>query len=139
MVERRIPSSILWLGALVVMALATAVAAGAILYVQTRTATRTRAEAITGGNIDRGRAEIERYACGGCHVIPGIAGANGGAGPDLTHVGERSELAGLLRNDPDAMVRWLIHPQSISPHGGMPEQGVAEADARDMAAYLYAQ
>jgi cytochrome c2 len=68
-----------------------------------------------------------------------LAGANGKVGPDLTDVAERTEIAGKLANDPDAMVRWLMHPQAIAPQGGMPDQGVREQEARDMAAYLYAQ
>jgi cytochrome c1 len=66
-----------------------------------------------------------------------VSGANGKVGPDLTHVGARAEIAGTLANDPELMVRWLMHPQALKPGSGMPEQGVTERDARDMAAYLY--
>jgi cytochrome c2 len=37
------------------------------------------------------------------------------------------------------MVRWLMHPQALIPGTGMPELGMTERDARDIAAYLYAE
>jgi cytochrome c1 len=35
------------------------------------------------------------------------------------------------------MVRWIQHPQAIVLANVMPEPGVPEQEARDMAAYLY--
>jgi cytochrome c len=37
------------------------------------------------------------------------------------------------------MVRWIRHPQQLVPGSGMPDQGVTGREARDLAAYLYAQ
>jgi hypothetical protein len=34
------------------------------------------------------------------------------------------------------MVRWLRNPQTYDPDGAMPDLGVTERDARDIAAYL---
>lgn len=34
------------------------------------------------------------------------------------------------------MVRWLRNPQAVTPRTLMPNLGVTEADARDIAAYL---
>lgn len=31
----------------------------------------------------KGMAAITKYGCGGCHVVPGIAGAKGVVGPSL--------------------------------------------------------
>ena len=45
-------------------------------------------------------------------------------------------IAGELANTPDNMVRWLRNPKSIDPLTAMPDLGVTERDARDMAAYL---
>jgi len=137
--SRTPPSSLVLLGLLVVLCIVAAAAAGGTLYVQARHAAQTQAAAITGGDWRQGRRAIARYACGSCHLIPGVRGANGTVGPDLTGVGLRAELAGTLPNDPRAMVGWLMHPQRIAPGSGMPEQGVTERDARDIAAYLYAQ
>jgi cytochrome c1 len=34
------------------------------------------------------------------------------------------------------MIRWIRHPQGIVPGNVMPNLGVPEQEARDMAAYL---
>ncbi len=38
---------------------------------------------------------------------------------------------------PAADVAWLTAPQSIAPGSAMPNMGVSDGEARDMAAYLY--
>jgi cytochrome c len=35
------------------------------------------------------------------------------------------------------MLRWIRDPQSVNPRTVMPNLGVTEQHARDMAAYLY--
>jgi cytochrome c len=35
------------------------------------------------------------------------------------------------------MIRWVQTPQAIDPKGGMPDMGVSDRQARDIAAYLY--
>jgi cytochrome c2 len=110
---------------------------GGVIYAESRTRTRTMAEQITGGDSNVGRHAIAAYGCGSCHVIPGVVGANGAVGPSLAGIATRAEIAGHLPNDPQAMQRWLIHPQRIAAGNGMPEQGITQAEARDMAAYLY--
>jgi hypothetical protein len=35
------------------------------------------------------------------------------------------------------MIRWLRDPQEVNPRSAMPDLGVSERDARDIAAYLY--
>ncbi|MFV1920757.1 c-type cytochrome [Sphingomonas sp. MJ1 (PH-R8)] len=107
------------------------------IYRQDSLQTRTQAEAMTGGDATAGKAAIGRYNCGACHRIPGIAGATGTTGPALNGVALRAEIAGVLVNDPKNLTRWLRQPQQVLPGNGMPDQGVTERDARDMAAYLY--
>jgi cytochrome c1 len=51
-------------------------------------------------------------------------------------MGRRKLIAGVLPNNPENMVRWLRSPQSVSPHSAMPDIGLSDADARDIAAYL---
>ncbi len=80
---------------------------------------------------------IQKYGCGSCHVIPGINGAEGAVGPRLTHISERSFLAGELPNTPDNLIMWIQHPQKVKPGTAMPEMGVSDQDARNIAAYLY--
>jgi putative membrane protein len=88
------------------------------------------------GNPAQGAAEIKRIGCGSCHTIPGIAGATGLVGPPLTKMGRRIYVAGLLRNTPENLARWIRDPQSIIPGNAMPEMGISESQSRDIAAYL---
>jgi cytochrome c len=43
----------------------------------------------------------------------------------------------VLPNTPENMFRWLQNPPAVDPLTAMPNLGVTEADARDMAGYLY--
>jgi cytochrome c len=94
-------------------------------------------QAVAGGDARRGARLITRYGCGSCHVIPGVRGAQGGVGPPLTRFAERTYIAGALRNEPVALVRWIRFPQHVEPGTAMPDLGVTEQHARDIAAYLY--
>jgi cytochrome c len=124
---------------LLLLGLATmaAVASIIVLYGQDTAQARTTAEQITGGHVDAGKFAINHYGCGACHQIPGIAGAEGQVGPSLIAIGTRSEIGGVLANNPQNLARWIRFPQEIVPRNGMPDQGVTEREARDMAAYLY--
>jgi cytochrome c1 len=73
----------------------------------------------------------------GLFAIPGIEGANASVGPPLYEMAERSLIAGNLPNTPDNLVLWIQHPQQIEPGSDMPEMGISEPVARDIAAYLY--
>lgn len=84
----------------------------------------------------RGRKAINQYACVTCHEIPGIVGANAPVGPPLKEIATRGFIAGVLPNTPENMLRWLRHPQAVNPRSAMPDLGVTERDARDIAAYL---
>ncbi len=95
------------------------------------------APAAGGGDAARGRAEIAAVGCGSCHMIPGITAAKGLVGPPLDHMGRRIFLAGLLRNTPDNMTRWIENPQKIVPGNAMPDMGLSQEQARDITAYLY--
>jgi cytochrome c2 len=90
-----------------------------------------------GGSAEAGAAHIAAFGCGGCHRIPGIPGADGLVGPPLDMMARRVYVAGLLRNTPDNMVRWITDPQSIVPGNAMPNMGITAAQARDITAYLY--
>ena len=91
----------------------------------------------SGGDANRGKVALEQYACLTCHSIPGLVGEHAPVGPPLDRVGTREYRAGVVRNTPDNMVRWLRAPQQIHPRTTMPDLGVSERDARDMAAYLH--
>ncbi len=89
------------------------------------------------GDAKRGAVQIIRSSCGDCHVIPGIELANGQVGPPLTHFAQRTIVAGLLPNTPDNLTRWIAHPQAVTPGNAMPDSGLTDQEARDVAAYLY--
>lgn len=109
----------------------------AVMRWQARAQAQTTAEQLTGGDVNRGELAIAAYGCGSCHTIPGIPAANGKVGPPLKGVAVRTEIAGKLANSPKAMIRWLRSPQAVVPGNGMPNQGLTEQQARDVAAYLY--
>lgn len=92
---------------------------------------------LTGGDAKVGEHLIYAYGCGSCHIIPGVAEANGTVGPTLQGFGSRYYIAGLLVNMPPNLLRWISKPQEVDPGTGMPDLGVTERQARDIAAYLY--
>lgn len=100
---------------------------------------RAVATAMTGGDPARAPDLFRRYGCGGCHAIPGIAGADGKVGGSLGGLRKRVFIAGVLNNTPRNLIGWIVTPQRFSPRTAMPATGVSEEEARDLAAYLYAQ
>jgi cytochrome c1 len=70
-------------------------------------------------------------------TIPGVSGAEGLVGPPLDRMGKRVYIAGVLRDTPDNMITWLRNPQSFVPNNAMPNMGIDQQQARDIAAYLY--
>jgi cytochrome c1 len=94
--------------------------------------------ALTGGDPARAPALFRRYGCSGCHTIPGIPGADGQTGAPLTGLSKRVYIAGVLENRSDNLVAWIVSPRSFSPQTAMPNTGISEQEAKDLAAYLYA-
>ena len=92
---------------------------------------------VGGGNADRGAEVIRDRDCGTCHRIPGIRGADGLVAAPLTAMARRMYIAGRVMNEPEVMIRWLLAPQDIDPRTAMPDFGLTEQQARDVAAYLY--
>jgi cytochrome c2 len=109
-------------------------AAGLLLAACAQTATTPTA--LGGGDPERGAVLMVREACGACHQIPGIQEANGEVGPPLTGMARRTIIAGVLPNTPTNMARWIRDPQGVVPGNAMPNVGLSEQQARDMAAYL---
>ncbi len=92
---------------------------------------------VPGGDAARGQGALLGYGCNSCHEIPGVSGANATVGPPLTHFALRQYIAGELPNDPTNLIRWIMEPNSVEPGNAMPNLGVSEGAARDIAAYLY--
>jgi cytochrome c2 len=90
-----------------------------------------------GGDAELGRAAIQKYGCGNCHIVPGIPGAEGRTAQPLLGFAYRGDIASYASNTPDNLVKWLTKPTVLNPRAKMPELGVSEKDARDIGAYLY--
>lgn len=71
------------------------------------------------------RAAVERH------------GRRPAVGPPLAGIASRSYIAGVLTNDPQHMIRWIVDPKGVDSLTAMPVTGVSEGEARDIAAYLY--
>jgi cytochrome c len=58
-------------------------------------------------------------------------------GPPLNCFYQRSYIAGRLPNNRENLIKWIRNPQQIEPGTAMPDLGVSEDEAGDIAAYLY--
>jgi cytochrome c1 len=87
----------------------------------------------TGGNPERGKETIRQNGYPTCPY----QGSDGQVGPPLDHFAKRVYIAGVLPNTPDNLVAWIKDPPGIDPLTPMPASGPDEAEARDVAAYLY--
>ena len=92
---------------------------------------------ITKADAQRGKMALRQYACTTCHEIPDVVGDHAAVGPPLERMATREYIGGVIPNTPENMVRWLRFPQEVDPLSAMPNLGVTERDAWDMAAYLY--
>ena len=72
-----------------------------------------------------------------CHAIPGVPGAYGLVGPPLGGIANHVYIAGMLPNTADNMIRSIQGPREAHADTAMPNTGVPDADARDIAGYLY--
>lgn len=88
------------------------------------------------GDARNGLELLREFGCVSCHVIPGVSAAMGRAAPSLEGIGRRVYLAGILPNSPANLAAWIRSPRSFDPLTAMPDLGVSESQARDMAAYL---
>jgi cytochrome c2 len=138
---RPVPTRLRWRDVAIVLALLLAGAAGAWAAHdgRQRQEARRTAIALTAGDPELGRPLLVRYGCAGCHTIPGVPAAGGLVGPPLAGVSGRVYLGGMLTNTPEHMIRWIVNPRAVNPGTAMPVTGISPAEARHVAAYLYAQ
>ncbi len=85
---------------------------------------------------ERGKLALTQFACQSCHQVPGVTGPLTYVGPRLDGLAQRSFIAGKLPTTEENLVKWIRAPQEVKPGTAMPQLGVPERDARDMAAYL---
>jgi cytochrome c2 len=93
--------------------------------------------AVPDGDSSRGEQLVGSFGCGACHTIAGIKGADATIGPSLEDFADHRYIAGRLPNNLPNLLRWLENPQAVDPGTLMPNLGIAEPQARDLAAYLY--
>jgi L-cysteine S-thiosulfotransferase len=93
--------------------------------------------ALAGADPENGLRAMERVGCAACHAIPGIAWPAGSAGASLAGFGKSPLISGRLPNQPDILVRFLRDAPSLDPDIAMPPMPLTDAEARDVAAYLY--
>lgn len=98
--------------------------------------TKQAAADLTGGDPDHGKSAIRHYGCVSCHTIDGIS-SEALVGPPLIKMASRSYLAGNLENTPANIAHFIQHPRQVHNDTAMPEMGVTDQDARDIAAFLY--
>jgi cytochrome c len=125
----------LLLSAVLIGALATAV----LLTWKSQHQSREVAVAMAGGDPARAPDIIRRYGCAGCHTISGIPGGDGKVGGELGSIKGRVFVGGVVTNTPDNLIAWIVSPQTFSPRTAMPTTGISEAEARDVATYLYSR
>ena len=80
--------------------------------------------------------------CAICHRIQGVVGFSpqytyGFRGPDLTHFGSRTTIAGaIMDNTPANVALWITNPDAVKPGANMPTLGLKGQDLNDLVAYL---
>jgi cytochrome c oxidase subunit 2 len=75
-------------------------------------------------------------SCGACHAVQGT-NALGRVGPELTHVASRATIgAGVLRNTPENLTRWITNAPSIKEGARMPAVPLNAAELHSVVAYL---
>jgi cytochrome c1 len=124
---------------MLVVAATLALGGGAAIIVSGEQQQSDVALALTGGDASRAPPLMRRYGCAGCHTIPGIPGADGLVGAPLTDMRSRVYIGGMLPNNADNLVNWIVAPTTFNAKSAMPRTGISESEARDVAAYLYAQ
>lgn len=100
--------------------------------------------AATSGDATRGAQLFKTGACIGCHTIQGVS--PGIIGPNLTHVGSRTTIAGALYpNDLEHLRLWIKDARAMKPGSIMPPMGkglpetmgtFTDQQIADIAAYI---
>jgi cytochrome c oxidase subunit 2 len=109
-------------------------------------ATLTFDQSVTGDAV-RGGTLFKTAPCIACHTVRGVPTAAGIIGPNLTHVGSRTTIAGgLYPNDLRHLQLWIknapeMKPGSLMPLFGKTEKGATpgvytDQQIADLAAYI---
>jgi cytochrome c oxidase subunit 2 len=83
----------------------------------------------------KGKAMFLEVGCAACHTINGLS--PGIIGPNLTHVGSRTTIAGsTYPNHPEYVSKWLANPQARKPGALMTNLGLNPDQIAALTAYL---
>ncbi|MCW6528928.1 cytochrome C [Sphingomonas sp. MMSM20] len=83
-----------------------------------------------------GQIALTQHACGSCHRISGIQGADGRVGPPLVDYARRRMIAGVLPNTPVNLARYLKAPRTVVPGNMMPQEALGDREIQGIVAYL---
>ncbi|MGH7906438.1 MAG: cytochrome c oxidase subunit II [Candidatus Binataceae bacterium] len=85
--------------------------------------------------IARGMNIFEGSMCTTCHGISGLS--TGTIGPNLSHFGSRTTLAGAtLPNTEQQLAEWIEHPDKLKPGAKMPALSLSPGQVTAVATYL---
>ena len=96
-------------------------------------------ETVSVPNLKRGKTLVFAYGCAVCHTIGGVNDYPGSIGPPITNWAKRKYIAGKLPNRMSQLILWLKNPKAYKKQTAMPNLGITEDEAVDIAAYLYSQ
>lgn len=93
----------------------------------------------TNGEAAQGWQLFKQMTCISCHAIGGTE-ANARVAPDLTHFASRRDLgAGVLRNTPENLRRWMRDPQAVKWGAKMPKFNLNETQLTQLVNFLEAR
>jgi cytochrome c oxidase subunit 2 len=92
-----------------------------------------------GAEVFSGIREPANHSCLVCHTVQGLT--FGAIGPNLTHVGSRTTIAGgILPNTPEGLRRWLSNPPGEKPGEllgrSMPKIDLSQEEIDALVAFL---
>jgi cytochrome c oxidase subunit II len=89
---------------------------------------------LASGNAASGEQMVTKGMCAACHTIRGTVTMAGVLGPNLTHLGTRTTIAGAIYpNDPRHLARWIKNPSKMKPGVIMNSFGIGEYDPQTKA------
>ncbi|MCH7943176.1 MAG: cytochrome c [Proteobacteria bacterium] len=87
------------------------------------------------GDIERGKA-LFRQQCVACHTVASIPEARAEVGPELTTIASQAQIAGMIENTPENLMRWIGAPEGVKPGTQMPNLGLKPEQVADLVAFL---
>jgi cytochrome c2 len=99
---------------------------------------------LAGADAAEGRELLDTKGCGVCHKMTGVDSLVSSALPATVKVADLGRAVRLApdlrvareRWTPAHLVRWLVHPSAVKSDAVMPDLGLSEVEAKNIAAYL---